>query len=1193
MRPALRPLMIAGGLVIFGPAVIGMAHAQGLMPPSGTIAEQRQWLLQQVRVGEATGRQALVEDALARLRMLAPDDRDTLLAILEVQLSQQKMDDATQTLQRMRTISTDSRELLTAERLWRVYQGELQDELQQARLLATGGRSEQALSIYRRLFVDDPPGLQLGIEYWRLRGTQSSGRTLAIAKLAALDREYPGNTSLLQILSQLLFDAGRDDEALAALRRIAANPETRTLAAQSEWSYLSGQPANDRTVRRLRDFITRNPGWAQLDDARKRYAEYNKLVSDPAWRAGMRGQALLNVNDNRGAEAAFRLALKGYPREADLLGGLGIALMRQGQRVQALDYFQRALRNVGDGGNTGKWRDLIASTGYWLLLEQADTALADGDPERAATLYRQAAQRQPREVDAMLGLADVEMARGDDVAAERQLLAAQRVAPRDAGVIRRLARFYGRTDPDRLEAFIAAQPAAQRQVYAEDLRQLRIQRLQQRLDLANEQGDSVQAIALGRQLRLQLPGDPWLAYRLANDLQAAGQGGDGDATMADMLTHASADPAARYAQALYLSGSGRVQQALDVLAQSPATQSSEDMRALDARLRRQKLIEQVWDLHGRGRESEAITLLRAQPPSAENLLILADWARQRGDNAEAEALYAQVLDEQPGNVDAQLGHIQAWIAIGDLARARQVMASHPPVVADDAIGQQRQLAGIWIDLHDNARALAILRRLIAHKNAPDAQSYRDVARLLQRDDPHQALDLYALAMQDDGLLTATQAQPRDDRIVTLASRGNAQDDWLRRSIRSDVEALYQQQNPTLTVMQDSARRSDGTPGISRLARDTRIVHLDLPVAHGSGFVRVEQKSMDARRFETDADGVHDQDFGTCRLDLVQADGTRISAPGCNTHVRQGLNSGVGLAIGWRNLDDTFSMDIGHTPSGYEVGNWLGGVTVGGDLGVYGWSATASRRPMTNSLLSESGAVDPRTGVRWGGVTTNGVTFSLGYDLGGRNGMWSNWSWHRLLGKHVADNDRARAMAGWYHKLIQRPDLRLDAGVTAMYWRYQRDLGGYSLGQGGYYSPQRYSSVSFPVSFAWRNPDWSVRVDGSVSWSQAHTDSVNRYPQGGLMDRLLAGLTEEYGPVRLDETTLYTGDSNSSGTGYRLYAAVERRLSDHFVLGAAGTLQRSRDFSPNTFQMYLRYTFKPWQGNLPLPVSPLVPYGEFR
>ncbi|WP_163070092.1 cellulose synthase subunit BcsC-related outer membrane protein, partial [Acinetobacter nosocomialis] len=89
-----------------------------------------------------------------------------------------------------------------------------------------------------------------------------------------------------------------------------------------------------------------------------------------------------------------------------------------------------------------------------------------------------------------------------------------------------------------------------------------------------------------------------------------------------------------------------------------------------------------------------------------------------------------------------------------------------------------------------------------------------------------------------------------------------------------------------------------------------------------------------------------------------------------------------------------------------------------------------------------------------------------------------------------------------------------------------------------------------------------------------TSSISRFPDQALIERVIAQLEPQYGPLQLDEAGLYTGDSSSTGTGYRLYGAVERRLGDHFVLGAAGTLQRSRDFSPNSFQLYLRYTFKP-------------------
>ncbi|MGX9721140.1 cellulose synthase complex outer membrane protein BcsC [Stenotrophomonas acidaminiphila] len=1190
--PRRLPLSVA---LLVGLAGVGPAAAQALPPtPAGSVASQRQWLLQQVRIGEATGRQRLIEDALARLRLLAPDDRATMVAILEVQLSQQKLDDASETLRRLRQAGAGSRELAAGERLWAAYRGDMQAELQQARMLATGGRNAEALAIYRRLFNDDPPGMQLGLEYWRLRGAEPAGRALAIRRLAALDNDYPGNTVLLQTLAQFLFAAGRDGEALAALQRMGNNPEARTYAADAEWDYLSSRQADAANVRRLQSFIARYPGWVHMDDARRLYDEQRGRVGNPAWRAGLRGAQLLDAGRNAEAEAAFRQALRGFPGEADFQGGLGLALMRQGRRAQALEQFQKAVQLQADTSNSDKWRDLVASTRYWLLIEQADAALETGELERAQSLYAQARRQQPREINARLGLVDVAVARGDDAVAGRELQAARRIAPNDANLIRKLVQFYGRTDPAQLESYIAGLPAAQRGLYAGELRNLRLARLREQRERALAAGDTAGAIELGRELRREQPGDPWLAYSQANALRASGAAEEADAVIADMAARAGNTPESRYAQALYLSGSDRLGPALAALDALPAAQWDEDMRALAVRLRRQQATTRAWELRAAGREDEAIALLRQLPQDADIQLTLADWARLRGDHAQALQLYDQVLEAQPGNVDAQLGSVRTLIDSGDLAAARARMAAAPPAVEPGDVGQQRQLAAIWSGLHDDARALEILRGVLAAKTGPDPQAWRDAARLLRAGDPEQALDMYARAMEENGLLAPQQAQPRDNRALTRASRETAGDDWLRRSLRSDVETLYQQQNPTLTVMQDSGRRSDGTPGISRLSRDTRIAHLDAPFAGGLGWARLEQVRLDAGSFETDPENAFIADFGTCNLPLKRPDGRPFfSAPGCIGGARQRMNSGVGFAAGWRSLDDRWNFDLGHTPAGYAVGNWLGGVTVNGDLGRFGWGATLSRRPMTNSLLSQAGAVDPRSGIAWGGVTANGVTFSLGYDQGGRNGMWSNWSWHRLTGRNVLDNTRARAMAGWYHKLVQRPDLRVDVGLTGMYWRYAHDLGGYLLGQGGYYSPQRYASLSVPASLAWRNDDWSVRVDASLSVSSARTDPISRFPVRSVVDRAIALMEPKYGQLVLDTDDLDSAGGSSSGTGHRLYMAVERRLGDHLVLGAAGTLQRSQDYSPNTFQLYLRYTLAPWQGNLPLPVAPLVPYGEFR
>ena len=80
---------------------------------------------------------------------------------------------------------------------------------------------------------------------------------------------------------------------------------------------------------------------------------------------------------------------------------------------------------------------------------------------------------------------------------------------------------------------------------------------------------------------------------------------------------------------------------------------------------------------------------------------------------------------------------------------------------------------------------------------------------------------------------------------------------------------------------------------------------------------------------------------------------------------------------------------------------------------------------------------------------------------------------------------------------------------------------------------------------------------------------------------------------VSDPSLTKSGSSSSGIGYRLQALAERRLSDNLVLGGGLLYQHSDSYAPSRAMLYLRYTFDVWQGNLPLPVQPLVPYADFR
>lgn len=548
---------------------------------------------------------------------------------------------------------------------------------------------------------------------------------------------------------------------------------------------------------------------------------------------------------------------------------------------------------------------------------------------------------------------------------------------------------------------------------------------------------------------------------------------------------------------------------------------------------------------------------------------LAKAQQALGKESAADDTFDQLMVRQAGNPQAHYALALYLSASGRDSAALEAL-THIPAQA-------------WSQpMRDLAEQLQ-RRQLLARANAS-----RDRARLLARQQPQEALDQYALGMAAAGLLSPAQADPRDDRALTLISREKDIDDWLARSLRKEVENLYRQQNPTLHLYHDIAWRSDNsTPGISDLLAQTTILRVDAPIAQGKGFVTAENIDLDAGRFNTEADGLHRERFGTCAIRLRSRATGAALAGGCPSDTQHARGST--LAIGWQ--DERWALDIGHSAEGFPVSNWLVGVSFANDWNNLNWKLTASRRPVSDSLLSHAGAVDPASGVRWGGVTANGLRLDLSHATSAVDGVWASLGAHWLRGENVADNRRHSAMGGYYHSLIKRADERLRTGLTLMYWSYDKDLSEFTLGQGGYYSPQQYYSVGVPLDYAWRNADWSVRLEGSLSWAYATIRASELYPIEGAAAEWLNRV--EQAGLLADDVNQVKGASTTSGANVRLQGLVERRLSDHLVLGGGLAWQHSEDYAPSRALLYLRYTFDPWQGNLSLPVEPLLSYAQMR
>jgi tetratricopeptide (TPR) repeat protein len=1151
--------------------MISLSLGLALMPLAVAAVTPQQQLLDQVRLGEASKREDLVRQSLYRLELMDPNNPDVIAARLRYLLRQGDNAGARKQLDRLSQLAPSSAAYQQSQTTMMLSTPEGRQQLQQARLLATTGHTEEAAAAYQKIFNGNPPAGDLAVEYWTLMAKEPARRSQAIDKLKALNAANPGNAELRANLARLMFANGRSAEGFEVLTQMAKSNVSRGDAATIWYDQISNMPVSDASVLALQKFLATFSEGDTVDSARTKLAEQQKQLADPAFKA--RSQGLAEVSSGSGAKAVPQLqeAVAANHNDSEAVGALGQAYSQQGNRARAVQQFEKAIRMDPNSDNRGKWDSLLQTNRYWLLIQQGDAQLKANNPAGAQQKYQQARGVDNTDSYAVLGLGDVAVARKDDAAAERYYQQALRMDSGNSNAVRGLANIYRRQSPERATAYIQSLSASQRRSIDDIQRGLEGDRLEQEATALESQGQWARAAEVQRQ-RLKLdPDSVWIAYRLGKDLYAAGKRSEADALMNGLARRRPADAEQVYANGLYLSGNNQAEAALTHLNTLPRSQWNDNINELADRLQSNRVMETANRLRDGGKEAEAIALLKQQPPSDRVDLTLADWATQRGDNSSAVAQYQQVLQRDPKNTDARLGLAEVYVAQGDKAQAREQLAQMPqaPAAEPPSVNTERRIANVQSALGDKAQAEQIYSRIIpAAKSQPpsmeSAMVLRDAARFqAENHQPQQALETYRDAMVSSGV---ADKRPMDNDTFTRLTRNDAKDDWLKRGVRSDAADLYRQQDVNVTLDHDYWG-SSGTPGYSDLQAHTTMLQVDAPLSDGRMWFRTDVVGMDAGTFNNSGDGGYNERWGTC------AENT------CTGSNHQRAN-GASLAVGWKNA--TWAADIGTTPLGFDVVDVVGGVSYSDDLGPLGYTLDAHRRPISSSMLSFAGQRDPNTNTVWGGVRATGIGVSTSYDKGEANGVWASLSGDTLTGKNVEDNWRVRFMTGYYYKLINENNRRLTVGLTNMLWHYDKDLSDYFLGQGGYYSPQQYVSFAIPVIWRQRTENWSWELGGSGSWSYSKSNAGKRYPISSLVPN-----NDDY-PDRDDP---FSG-SSSNGFGYTARALVERRIDSHWSIGAGIDIQQAKDYTPSHALIFVRYSLAGWQGDMNMPPQPLVPYADF-
>ena len=185
----------------------------------------------------------------------------------------------------------------------------------------------------------------------------------------------------------------------------------------------------------------------------------------------------------------------------------------------------------------------------------------------------------------------------------------------------------------------------------------------------------------------------------------------------------------------------------------------------------------------------------------------------------------------------------------------------------------------------------------------------------------------------------------------------------------------------------------------------------------------------------------------------------------------GASVAAGLATPWAGSPVAVRGSMGLTPVGFDAGPTWTGLAMLNVRPVRGVEArlTGTRSPVPQSLLSWAGEQDD-DGEYYGRVSDSWLTaLATGYTPSGLQGGVAG-RWGTLDGLQIAAPVAWRQVQGWGSAAVWRKnavDLRL--GLDAQYLTHDTWIGGFEPGQGGVFTPERYFAGVAQGELYWQLP----------------------------------------------------------------------------------------------------------------------------
>jgi Tfp pilus assembly protein PilF len=278
-----------------------------------------------------------------------------------------------------------------------------------------------------------------------------------------------------------------------------------------------------------------------------------------------------------------------------------------------------------------------------------------------------------------------------------------------------------------------------------------------------------------------------------------------------------------------------------------------------------------------------------------------------------------------------------------------------------------------------------------------------------------------------------------------------------------------------------------------------------------------------------------------------ASGTGDSLFGTQTSPASfGSQNASGIGAEAQLSSQSFGMRVGTSPQGFLTHNWIGGLRVQPKHGPI--TIILERDSVKDTILSYAGARDPQSGQIWGGVMANSASVQ-GRWGNGVSGIYVSGGYQTLEGRNVVRNTGVNGNFGTWWKVAVLPTGNLTVGMNFSAMHYENNLRYFTLGEGGYFSPQQYFLFNVPV-----------RWTGSYGHRLQYTVGGSLGPQHFVED------ASEYYGYRYPALA-------STGANFSFDARLNYQLAPHWVLGSFVTASNARNYTAASAGIFAKYTFE--------------------